>query len=184
MITDAVVVTREYALPQAKTSGEIIAFYAQVIAQSLKLPSQFAALVPKIEQFLREKAYGQAVNLDSAAILQDLNRPLVLLFEEKTPVASGQSLRLSATPLFPWSGKIADVKRTVFNVTPCDNDFEQSFAHFLDGAPDIEAFANLGNLRQYEPYFVARTADGTHWLLETKGREDADVVVELLGKEV
>ena len=31
------------------------------------------------------------------------------------------------------------------------------------------------NLRQYEPDFVARTTDSGYWLLETKGREDADV---------
>jgi len=30
-------------------------------------------------------------------------------------------------------------------------------------------------MRQYESDFVARAADGSHWLSETKGREDADV---------
>lgn len=204
VITDDVVVSRQYAMPQAKTSSEIIAFYAQVIAQSLKLPAQFAALVPKIEQFLREKAYGQVVNLDSPAILQDLNRPLVLSFtervflkllrpkltEERAAIVAGDARLLSTTPPFPWSGKVADVKHTVFNFTTCGNDFEQDFANFLDKAPEIAAFANLGNLkpnlsieyidgeanlRQYEPDFVAREKDGTHWLLETKGREDADV---------
>src|SRR4051794_19656789 len=69
-------------------------------------------------------------------------------------------------------------------------DFEQAFANFLDHAPEIAAFANLGNLtpnlsieyldgeanlRQYEPDFVARTTEGDYWLIETKGREDADV---------
>lgn len=204
VITDDVVVQRTYAMPQAKTSGEIIAFYAQIIAQSLKLPAQFSVLVPKIEQFLREKAYGAAVDLNSPALLQDLNRSQVLIFtekvflkllrplltEEKTPVVSGTEMRLSATPPFPWSGKVADVQKTVFNLTPVGNDFEQEFANFLDNAPEVVAFANLGNLkpnlsieyldgeanlRQYEPDFVARTADGDHWLLETKGREDADV---------
>ena len=204
VITDDVVVSRQYTMPQAKTSSEIIAFYAQVIAQSLKLPAQFSVLVPKIEQFLREKAYGQAVNLDSPAILQDLNRPLILNFtekvflkilrpkltEERTPVIDGSARQLSTTPPFPWSGNVAEAKHTLFNLTPCGNDFEQDFANFLDGSAEIAAFANLGNLkpnlsieymdseanlRHYEPDFVARTTDGTHWLLETKGREDADV---------
>jgi type III restriction enzyme len=205
VITDDVVVERTYTMPQAKIAGEIIAFYAQVIAQSLKLPTQFATLVPKIEQFLREKAYGQVVDLNSPTMLQDLNRSQVLIFtekvflkllrplltEEKTPVMSGTQMRLSATPPFPWSGKVADVKHTIFNLTPCDNDFEQLFAHFLDNTLEIAAFANLGNLkpnlsieyldgeanlRQYEPDFVARTVEGDYWLIETKGREDADVV--------
>ncbi len=204
VITDDVVVQRTYAMPQAKTSGEIIAFYAQIIAQSLKLPAQFSALVPKIEQFLREKAYGQPVDLNSAALLQDLNRSQVLIFtervflkllrplltEEKMPVVSGSEMKLSTVPPFPWSGKIAECRHTLYNVTPVGNDFEQEFANFLDHAPEIAAFANLGNLkpnlsieyldgeanlRQYEPDFVAIATDGTHWLLETKGREDADV---------
>ena len=142
--------------------------------------------------------------LDSLAILQDLNKPVMLMLtervflgllrplltEEKQPVMSSASMQLSATPPFPWSGKVADVKKTIFNLTPCENDFEQLFVRFLEDASDIAAFANLGNLkpnlsieyldgdvnlRQYEPDFVARATDGTYWLIETKGREDADV---------
>src|SRR5207247_99524 len=44
VITDDVVIEREYTMPQAKTSSEVVAFYAQIIAQSLKLPAQFATL--------------------------------------------------------------------------------------------------------------------------------------------
>jgi type III restriction enzyme len=204
VITDDIVVKRQYTMPQAKTSSEIIGFYAQIIAQSLKLPTMFSALAPKIEYFLREKAYGTPVALDSPAILNDLNKPVMLsltervflgllrplLTEEKEPVMSGTALKLSATPPFPWSGKIAECQHTLYTVTPVGNDFEQTFAHFLDDAPDIVAFANLGNLRpnlsieyldgeanlrQYEPDFIARDSDSTYWLVETKGREDADV---------
>ncbi len=35
---------------------------------------------------------------------------------------------------------------------------------------------NATNLRYYEPDFVVVVSGGTHWLLETKGREDIDVV--------
>ena len=204
VITDDVVVQRTYTMPQAKTASEIVAFYAQRIAQSLKLPAQFSALAPKIDYFLREKAYGKSVILDSPTILHDLNKVVVLILvervflsllrplltEEKTPVMSGTGMRVSATPPFPWSGKVADCTRTLFSLTPVGNDFEQAFATFLDGAPEIAAFANVGNLRpnlsieyldgeanlrQYEPDFVARTTTGAHWLIETKGREDADV---------
>ncbi|MFN8497362.1 MAG: DEAD/DEAH box helicase family protein, partial [Anaerolineae bacterium] len=68
VIDDHVVVSREYQMPQAQTSGEIISYYAQMIAQALKLPTQFAVLVPKIEQFLREKIYGTVVDLDSPVV--------------------------------------------------------------------------------------------------------------------
>lgn len=72
-----------------------------------------------------------------------------------------------------------------------DNEFERDFAHFLEESVDVAAFAklpptsrlafaieytdNAANLRFYEPDFVAVLSDGTHWLIETKGREDLDV---------
>jgi len=204
VISDEVVVSRTYTMPQAQTASEIIAFYTQIIAQALKLTGQFSTLVPKVEQFLREKAFGAAVDLDSKPVIQALSRPLTLALTEKVffalirprltdeavPVVENTPHLLSTTPPFPYSGKVADVKRTLFNLTPCGNDFEQAFARFLDAAFDVETFANLGNLprplqleyldgeanlRLYEPDFVARDNAGRHWLLETKGREDLDV---------
>jgi len=204
VISDEVVVTRTYTMPQAQTASEIIAFYTGIIAQALKLTAQFSTLVPKVEQFLREKAFGAAVDLDSKPVIQALSRPLTLALTEKVffalirprltdetvPVVENTPQLLSTTPPFPYSGKVADVKHTLFNLTPCGNDFEQAFARFLDGAFDVETFANLGNLprplqleyldgeanlRLYEPDFVARDDAGRHWLLETKGREDLDV---------
>lgn len=204
VISEEVIISREYQMPQAQTSTEVIAYFSQEIAANLKLPAQFAALAPKVEQFLREKAFGRTVDLDQPAVLRALNqsctfmctakfflkllRPAIIAKRE--PVMDDQKRLLSATPPFPWSGKRADVKRTIFNLTPCGNDFEVSFAHFLNDAKDVSAFANLGNLptkltieyldgeanlRHYEPDFVARDRQGVHWLLETKGREDPDV---------
>jgi len=77
----------------------------------------------------------------------------------------------------------------VFNLVPCDNEFEKRFAKFLQDAADVVKFAKLpsqfgfvidytdaaSNLRYYEPDFVAVLSDGTHYLIETKGREDVDV---------
>jgi len=204
VISDEVVVSRTYIMPQAQTASEIIAFYTGIIAQALKLTGQFATLVPKVEQFLREKAFGATVDLDSKPVIQALSRPATLTLTEKVfitlirprltdeavPVVDNAPRLLSTTPPFPYSGKVADVKHTLFNLTPCGNDFEQSFARFLDAAADVDTFANLGNLPQplqleyldaeanlrlYEPDFVARDDAGRHWLLETKGREDLDV---------
>jgi type III restriction enzyme len=59
----------------------------------------------------------------------------------------------------------------------------------LQGAEDITRFAKLpeqfrfaieyteaaGNLRYYEPDFVAVLTNGTHYLIETKGLEDVNV---------
>jgi hypothetical protein len=72
---------------------------------------------------------------------------------------------------------------------PCDNDFEKSFARFLDDAEDISAFAKLPqpfgfsidyvdfgmNLRSYYPDFVELDSAGQHWLIEIKGMEWSEV---------
>ena len=67
---------------------------------------------------------------------------------------------------------------------------EKEFAQFLQKAPDVQCFAKLpeqfgfaieytdsgGNLRYYEPDFVVLTSDGIHYIVETKGLEDTNVV--------
>lgn len=64
------------------------------------------------------------------------------------------------------------------------------FARFLDNASDVDRFSKLpmvfgfsiaytdsiGNLRHYYPDFVVVDRENTHYLVETKGREDTDVV--------
>jgi len=77
----------------------------------------------------------------------------------------------------------------VFNMVPCDNDFEKEFARFLENADDVRAFAKLPqpfgfsidytdagmNLRSYYPDFVATDKQEIRWLIETKGMETTDV---------
>ncbi|TAJ16912.1 MAG: type III restriction endonuclease subunit R, partial [Rugosibacter sp.] len=67
--------------------------------------------------------------------------------------------------------------------------FELAFAGFLDAAPDVTAFAKNylavgfkidyvkadGDLSNYVPDFMVKTADGTVWIVETKGREELDL---------
>jgi len=88
--------------------------------------------------------------------------------------------------------------RTLFNLVPCENDFEQIFADFLDTAQDVVAFAKNagpqklmidylkpdGQRALYVPDFFVRTTSGDHYLVELKGRQDelvplkANVAVE------
>jgi len=200
-ITGEEVLEREYEIPQTQTASAILAFYTQEVARSLKLPTHFAPLTPKIEQFLREALFDKAVDLNEAKVLNMLKkRSLVYytvgvfnkllgakLIAENIAVWEGEMRQLSTILPFPWSGEVADCQKTLFNLTPCANRFEANFARFLDKAQDIVAFAHLGNLkpnltleyldaeahfRLYEPDFVARSADQTHWLIETKGQED------------
>jgi type III restriction enzyme len=196
-------IERDYTLPEAQTAEEVIGYYAKRIAQDVKLPSQFAALVPKVREFLEIRAFGERVELDDPVILRAINsnvaqyvtvqtflkalRPLVL--QELEPQLTNAGRRLSETPPFPYSRPTLPARKTVFNLVPCGNEFERAFAKFLEDAPDVERFAKLpeqfgfaieytdsnNNLRYYEPDFVAVLSAGMHYLIETKGREDVDV---------
>lgn len=194
---------REYTIPTPQTAQEIIAYYAQVIAQELKLPSQFAVLAPKVRDFLRYKAFGAEVDLDAPTILQALAQRLVQvvtmkvfldalrphLVQPQQPILEHAGRALGELRPFPWSQQAPICRKTVFNKVPCDNLFEEEFALFLDHADDITRFGKLpmpfgftipytdvaGNLRHYYPDFVAVDNAGVHYLIETKGREDRGV---------
>ncbi len=196
-------IERDYTLPEVQTAQEVISYYAKRIAQDVKLPSQFAALAPKVREFLETRAFGARVDLDDPVIIKAIAtnvaqyvtvktfvealRPLVV--QELQPQLVNQGKKLAETKPFPYSRPTFKAEKTVFNLVPCDNKFEQAFAEFLQAAPDITAFAKLpeqfgfaieytdatNNLRYYEPDFVAIAETRAHYLIETKGREDVDV---------
>ena len=92
-----------------------------------------------------------------------------LVIEELKPQLLDIGRTLSETVAFPWSWPTLSAKKCIFNLVPCDNEFEKEFANFLEKAPDVGRFAKLpqqfgfvieytdaaGNLRYYEPDFVA-----------------------------
>lgn len=84
------------------------------------------------------------------------------------------------------------VKKSVFNRIvgePNAGGFELAFAKFLEDAPDVLSFAKNylavgfkldyvradGDLSNYVPDFIAKTADGTVYLIETKGRAELEL---------
>lgn len=196
-------VEREYTIPEPQTPQEVIGFYARLIASDLKLPSQFAHLAPKVSQFFEHRAFGKSVDLNDPAILRAMARNAAsyvvrkvftsalreLLIEPATPELLTRARLLSQCEPFPFSRATYGAKKTVFNLVPCDNEFEREFSRFLDSAYDVAAFAKLpqqfgfsieytdnnANLRYYYPDFVVRTDHGTQWLIETKGAETIEV---------
>ena len=203
IITFEKTIEREYSIPEMQTPEEVISYYAKCIAQDVKLPSQFAALVPKIREFLEKKAFGETVKLDSTMIKAISNNVAsfitvttfakalrALVIEELVPQVEHEGRKLSETTPFPYSRPtLENASQCVFNFVPCDNEFERKFAKFLQNAKDLQRFSklpsqfgfaieytdNATNLRYYEPDFVAVQDDGTHWLIETKGLVSVDV---------
>ncbi len=203
IITLQKLVERDYTIPEPQTAEEVISYYAKRIAQDVKLPSQFAALVPKVREFLRDRAFGETVDLADKAIIRAVATSVAqyvtvktfatvlraLVVEELAPTLEHPGRPLSETEPFPFSRPTFEASKTVFNLVAADNDFEREFAHFLQDATDIVSFAKLPrrfgftieytdsatNLRYYEPDFVAVDRDGTHYVIETKGQENIDV---------
>ena len=204
IITLEKMVDREYQLAEPQTAQEVIGYYARRIAEAVKLPAQFAAIAPKVREFFELKAFGRSVSLDDPVIVKAMSTNaaqyvcvdifkkalLSLTIEEQQPQLLEQARMLSTCQPFPWSRPVLEGVKTVFNLVPCDNDFEREFAKFLDDCPDVRAFAKLPqifgfsieytdsamNLKSYFPDFVAIDEAGTHWLLEAKGQENIDVI--------
>ncbi len=197
------ILERSYHLLEMQTAQEVIGYYARVIAKEVKLPSQFAALAPKVREFFERKAFGKAVNLEDAATIRAMNSNVAqyvckevfkktLLnktIAEQEPILQAPSRWLSSMEPMPWSRKVYEARKCVLNLVPCSNDFEKAFAKFLDHAEEVKAFSKLHerfafaieytdgpmNLRYYYPDFVAVDQAGVHWLLETKGQQTEEV---------
>jgi len=197
-------VERDYKIEDPQTAQEVIGYYARRIAEAVKLPSQFAALAPKVREFLEEKAFGHLVDLNDPLTVKAMSTPVAhyvcvdvfkkallgLTIQEQTPQLLEPARMLSTCQPFPWSRAVWEGRKCVFNLVPCDNDFEREFAKFLDNAADVRAFSKLPqafgfsieytdaamNLKSYYPDFVALDNEGVHWLLETKGLETPDVL--------
>lgn len=203
ILTLEVIIERDYTIPAPQTAQEVLSYYARRIAQDLKLPSQFAVLVPKVREFLERRAFGKSVDIESNEMVKTISSNVAQyvtvktfvqalrshIVEERTPELLHAGRKLSETQPFPFSRTTLAALKTVFNLVAVENDFEHRFAKFLEAADDVERFAKLpsrfgfaieymdsaSNLRYYEPDFVAVLADGTHYVVETKGREDTDV---------
>ncbi|MBS1516995.1 MAG: DEAD/DEAH box helicase family protein [Bacteroidetes bacterium] len=203
ILTDEKLLEREYKIPPAQTAEEVIGYYARRIAQNIKLPSQFSILAPKIREFFEFKAFGEKVDLSNENVIKAISSNIAsyvvikefekvlreIVIEKKEPLLITANRFLSTTLPFPTSKKPFEAKKTIFNYTPCDNEFEYGFAKFLDKAEDIKAFAKLpeqfgfciqytdtlANIRNYFPDFIAIADDNTNWIIETKGREDIEV---------
>lgn len=205
LLTDEKLLEREYSVPTAQTAQEVIGYYARRIALDIKLPSQFAALAPKVKEFFEHKAFGTTVDLSDVAIVKAMSQNAVsfvvlrefekalrsVIVTEATPELALPEKLLSSTAPFPYlsSKKLFQSGKCVFNYVACDNELEYAFGRFLDRAEDVDRFAKLhvsfgfsieypdtlSNIRNYYPDFIVGLNDGSHWVIETKGREDIEV---------
>lgn len=204
MLTMEKLFEREYAIASVQRPDEVVGYYAKLIATNLKLPSQFAILVPKVWDFFELRAFGEKVDMYDPLIVQAMNHRVAgyivvdtfarllkdRIIEEVEARFEGTSYFLSSLEPFAHSRVTYESQKCILNLVPCDNDFEKEFSRFLDHATDVSAFSKLplqfgfsieytdnnANLRYYYPDFVVKTVESEMWLVETKGWESAEVI--------
>ena len=115
-----------------------------------------------------------------------------VIVQETEPELLTPAKLLSSTPPYPFSRKLFESDKTIFNFVACDNEFELEFAKFLHRSQDVIAFSKLpqqfgfsipytdtrANIRHYFPDFIVKLSEKEYWLIETKGREDVEVVLK------
>lgn len=196
----------EFRVPYAEDPSGVVSWYTRNAARAggiAGISGAFAALAPLVREYLEQRVFERKVELDDKVVLRRLAESdaqkivteafrqaiLKLKISEEEAEIREDAFRVSQTPPFPWSRKTVEADRTVFNLTPVDNDLEGRFAKFLDKATDVTAFAKLtmnsgfaleyltstGALRYYYPDFIVRLTDDSCLIVETKGLEDIEV---------
>lgn len=186
----------------------VVGFFARQLLKDMRLVGGYDVIYRKIKSFLRDHLFvSSPVNLEDPVVLRNLSEPEVnkVLFDSfrsainaLTVQDRGQTriedrIRLRDTRPFRTEFRPYVVpKRSIFTKIvgePNSGGFELEFAHFLDEAPDVIAFAKNylaigfkidyvkadGDLSTYTPDFFVRTADKTVWIVETKGRVELDL---------
>ena len=181
-------------------AGEVLASVVQRTQAKAGLTLEFATLAPLVERYLREVAFGEAVDLGDEqvrrylrredvrdAVASELAPALGALTAEREPISLGaKPIKLSETALFLWRREHLTCDKTIFNFVASFNAFESQFAEFLDRCDDVDRFAALAgvdfSLQYVKPsgatglYYpdwvvVQATDDGeVNWIVETKGR--------------
>jgi len=189
--------------------NEILSHLTNRICKEVHIESQFALVYPILKKYVRDIFFGREVDLEHESIRRLLsdahNREDIITTLARTigkqtitktisKLDSEEPLRLMELDGFYWRRDWTELTRTVFNITPCYNDFEKHFAKYLDTAKDISKFAKLaeehtkfkieylnhkGAISYYYPDFIAeqRLPDKTicMWIIETKGWEQENV---------
>jgi len=186
----------------------VVGFFARQILKDLRLVGGYDLLYPRVRDYIRGRLFeGGPVSLDDPVVLRNLAEPApakqvfdafkkainALTVRETGSSRIESMIRLRDTrPFRTEPREYLPAKRSIFNrIVPeaTGGGFELAFAHFLDHAPDVAAFAKNylavgfkidyvradGDLAHYIPDFLVKATDGTIWIVETKGRVEIDV---------
>lgn len=185
----------------------VVAFFARQLLKELRLVGGYDVLYPKVRDFMAGHLFNTPVALDDPVVLRNLSEPDAgkILFDSFKKAINALTIQDSGTSRIEDRIRLRDTrpfrtenrpyfapKKSLFNKIVGEahaGGFEMAFASFLDGAPDVAAFAKNylavgfkidyvkadGDLSNYIPDFLVKTTDGTVWIIETKGRAELDL---------
>ncbi len=204
LFTDEIVTTMKLDAGLLNNAWSAPAYFAKMLGRACRISNPHQVLAPLVERFIAEVLFERPVDLYSGEVdhrMRDLDvmehiratfTPLILTKTVRTQKRKRISRGQRVSTWEPYQATSNEkrpalpAERTMFNLVPCDNDFEQVFTDFLDVAQDVAAFARNagpqklmidylkpgGHRALYVPDFFVRAQDGTRYFVELKGRQD------------
>jgi len=213
MTTETVVHEEEFSLHELPVAEILISSICDKIAAKQGLTNVFSTLYPIVFSYMKDRCFGHTVDVDDTKVRSHLRRPelqngvaeflaariAALTIIKRDIKFQTQDFRLSDVKRFAWRRKYLICKKTVFNYVVTYNNYESSFAQFLDRCSDILKFSALattgqgangqfrinyagknGAIRFYYPDWIAvqsnQSGDPVNWIIETKGRVWEDTI--------
>ncbi len=207
LITDEVVERMSVKLELLKDGIGAVSFFREELEHAARIRGQHATLAPLVQRFLEEVLFKENVTLydqrliarlADADVREHMRATFIPLILAKITRKEERAKEQPPHSLSSWKPfqvthserrPAVEAKRTPFNLVPCNNELERSFANFSDFAADVDAFAKNtgpqalridylnteGRRTTYTPDFLVRNTKGHYYLVETKGRADRDV---------
>ncbi len=182
----------------------IITFFTKSIMTELRLYGGQDILYGKLKQFLKDKLFGQSVNLEDLNVARNLSETnvrhviretfkkhinaLTVVDTGTTEIQNYIKVSNQKTFSIPRAKEFLPAKKSIFNKIVGDSHFELRFAGFLDAAVDVNRFIknyiqlgfkmeyvnHEGGISYYYPDFVIHLENGERFVVETKGAENLD----------
>ena len=183
-------------------STSIITFFTKAIMTEMRLYGGQDILYGKIKEFVKERLFGQIVDLENPNVARNLSETevrekikntfkksinsLTVVETGKTEVQNYIKVSNLKTFSIPRTKEFLNAKKSIFNKIVGDSNFELRFAGFLDAAIDVDRFIKNymqlgfkieyvnfeGGISHYYPDFVVHLNDGKRYIVETKGAEN------------
>ncbi len=211
LFTNEIVEKMKIQMPLLESGIGAVSYYREELERITGLRGTHQILAPLLETFITEILFNEKTDLFDNRLLSRLADsdvrehiratfvPLILSRTTTTEERKSISEGFSVSDWKPFQASHSEnhpaipAEHTLFNLVPCNREFEVAMSHFLDRAPDIISFcknagpqalridylSERGRLSLYTPDFLVRVKEKEFVLVETKGREDRDVPLKV-----